>query len=44
MITALSDARAAYEAALAAFGAERVHVPALLRVHPVAAGRNGAAS
>lgn len=44
MITALSDASAAYEAALAAFGAERVHVPALLRVHPAAAGRNGAAS
>lgn len=44
MITALSDARAAYAAALAAFGPERVHVPALLRVHPAAAGRNGAAS
>jgi DNA-binding MarR family transcriptional regulator len=33
LITALSDSRAAYQAALAAFGAERVHVPALLRVH-----------
>jgi DNA-binding MarR family transcriptional regulator len=37
LITALSDSRAAYEAALAAFGAERVHVPALLRVHAPAA-------
>ena len=37
MITALSDARAVYEAAVAAFGAERVHVPALLRVHAAAA-------
>jgi hypothetical protein len=46
MITALSDARAAYDAALAAFGAERVHVPPLLRVHAaaIAAARNGAAS
>jgi DNA-binding MarR family transcriptional regulator len=37
LITALSDSRAAYDAALAAFGAERVHVPALLRVHAPAA-------
>ncbi len=37
LITALSDSRAAYQAALAAFGAERVHVPALLRVHAPAA-------
>jgi DNA-binding MarR family transcriptional regulator len=37
LITALTDSRAAYEAALAAFGAERVHVPALLRVHAAAA-------
>jgi hypothetical protein len=46
MITALSDARAAYDAALAAFGAERVHLPALLRVHAaaIAAARHGAAS
>ena len=45
MITALSDARAAYDAALAAFGAERVHVPALLRVHAAAAAaRDGASS
>jgi hypothetical protein len=45
MITALSDARAAYDAALNAFGAERVHVPALLRVHPAAAtAREGVTS
>ena len=45
MITALSDTRAAYDAACAAFGAERVHVPALLRVHAAAAAaRHGAAS
>ena len=46
MITALSDAPAAYDAALAAFGAERVHLPPLLRVHAaaVAAARHGAAS
>jgi DNA-binding MarR family transcriptional regulator len=44
LITALSDSRAAYEAALAAFGAERVHVPALLRVHAAAASSNGATS
>jgi DNA-binding MarR family transcriptional regulator len=46
MITALSDARVAYDMALAAFGAERVHVPPLLRVHAaaVAAAHNGAAS
>ena len=46
MITALSDARAAYDAALAAFGAERVHLPALLRVRAaaIAAARHGAAS
>lgn len=47
MITALSDARAVYDAAVAAFGAERVHVPALLRVHAAAttgAARDGAAS
>jgi len=45
MITALSDARAAYDAALAIFGAERVHVPALLRVHAAAPpARDGAAS
>ncbi len=47
MITALSDARAAYDAALAIFGAERVHVPALLRVHaaaPAPPARDGAAS
>jgi len=43
MITALSDARAAYDAALTAFGAECVHVPALLRVH-AATTREGAAS
>jgi DNA-binding MarR family transcriptional regulator len=46
MITTLSNSRAAYEAALAAFGAERVHVPALLRVHAAmnsAAPREGAA-
>jgi DNA-binding MarR family transcriptional regulator len=46
LITALSDSRAAYEAALAAFGGERVHVPALLRVHAAAAtaSSNGATS
>jgi DNA-binding MarR family transcriptional regulator len=46
LITALSDSRAAYEAALAAFGAECVHVPALLRVHAAAAAAssNGATS
>ena len=45
MITALSDARAVYDAALAAFGAERVHVPALLRLHAAAAAApNGASS
>lgn len=47
MITALSDARAVYDAAVTAFGAERVHVPALLRVHAAAtagAARDGAAS
>lgn len=47
MITALSDSRAAYDAALAAFGAERVHVPALLRVHAAAvagSARDGAGS
>jgi DNA-binding MarR family transcriptional regulator len=46
LITALSDSRAAYDAALAAFGAERVHVPALLRVHAAAAvaSSNGATS
>jgi hypothetical protein len=49
MITALSDARAVYEAALAVFSAERVHVPALLRVPAAgavavpAAPRDGAA-
>jgi DNA-binding MarR family transcriptional regulator len=45
LITALSDSRAAYQVALAAFGAERVHVPALLRVHApaAAASANGAA-
>jgi DNA-binding MarR family transcriptional regulator len=37
LITALSDSRAACQAAVAAFGAERVHVPALLRVHAAAA-------
>jgi DNA-binding MarR family transcriptional regulator len=44
LITALSDSRAAFDAALAAFGAERVHVPALLRVHAAAAtvSSNGA--
>jgi DNA-binding MarR family transcriptional regulator len=41
LITALSDSRAAYEAALAAFGAERVHVPALLRVHAAVAAISG---
>lgn len=45
MITALSDTRAAYDAACAALGAERVHVPALLRMHAAAAAaRHGAAS
>jgi len=47
MVTALSDARAAYDAACAVFGAERVHVPALLRVHaaaPTHTARDGAAS
>jgi len=47
MITALSDARSAYDAAVAAFGAERVHVPALLRVHaaaPAGAAGDGARS
>ncbi len=45
MITALSDARAAYDAALAIFGPERVHVPALLRVHAASPpARDGAAS
>jgi DNA-binding MarR family transcriptional regulator len=44
LITALSDSRAAYDAALAAFGAERVHVPALLRVHAPAAAASGASS
>lgn len=46
LITALAESRAAYEAALAAFGAERVHVPALLRLHAAAAAAssNGATS
>jgi DNA-binding MarR family transcriptional regulator len=49
MITALSEARTAYDAALAALGAERVHVPALLRLRAAApaaatAARDGAAS
>ena len=44
MITALSDARTAHDAACTAFGADRVHVPALLRVHAAAAARDGAAS
>ncbi len=44
VITALSDSRTLYEAALAAFGAERVHVPALLRVHGTAPGASAGAS
>jgi len=42
VITALSDSRAAYEGAVAAFGAERVHVPALLRVNAPAAAASSA--
>lgn len=36
LVTALVEPREAFEAALAALGAERVHAPALLRVRPAA--------
>jgi hypothetical protein len=44
LVTALSDPRGALEAALRAFGAERVYVPAILRVHMPAPARSGEAA
>jgi DNA-binding MarR family transcriptional regulator len=44
MVTALVDSRRVYEAALRAFGAERVYVPALLRLRSPAAAANGASA
>lgn len=44
LVTALSDPRGALEAALHAFGAERVYVPAILRVHMPASERSGEAA
>lgn len=44
LVTALVDPRGALEAALRVFGAERVYVPAILRVYTPAPARSGEAA
>lgn len=44
VVTALTDPRGALEAALRVFGAERVYVPAILRVYTPAPARSGEAA